>query len=240
MCACTSHGCVCTYTYLLTHKPMYLYACTADVYLVHRYTYLHFFVAWVKIQIVTYSHNAFHSTLSAVRNEKKHVPSLLNTLRNKTLSLQLWHYFSPLLLCNGSPGLAFLSDNFHRDLFYCPFPRAHHMLCSCKAESTYSLMLQNTGLPSNSSYPQTCDMASPLAWVLALVEPGHEIIQLITAQETAWWHFGQCFSRLNWLSVMSIDYQNKGSNKSTWQRGGCTKRVRRKGWQQATRSLVSP
>lgn len=40
----------------------------------------------------------------------KHISLPPNTLRKKTLSLQLWHYFSPLLLCDGSPGLASLSQ----------------------------------------------------------------------------------------------------------------------------------
>lgn len=47
----------------------------------------------------------------------------------KTLSLQLWHYFSPLLLCDGSPGLASFSGNFHRVLCYWPFLRSHSILC---------------------------------------------------------------------------------------------------------------
>lgn len=148
MLAHTSHRCICMYTYSHTRKPMYLYACIADVYLVYICTYLHFCVAWVKIQIVTFTCNAFHSTLLAEWNGKKTRSLPPNILREKTLSFQLWHYFSPLLLCEGSPGLASLPGNFHRDLCYCFFPRSHSIFCLgvtnpvprlCRAESTYWL-----------------------------------------------------------------------------------------------------
>ena len=60
-------------------------------------------------------------------------------------------------------------------------------------QPTGSLMLQNMVLPPNFSHPQMCDMASPLAWALVLVEPFHELIQLSTTKENvcgAFWGVG--------------------------------------------------
>lgn len=73
--AYTSHRCIHMSTYSCTCKLMYLYVCIVDMHTKYVCTYLHFRVACVKIQITTFTSNAFHSTLSAKWHERKtHFP----------------------------------------------------------------------------------------------------------------------------------------------------------------------
>lgn len=146
-----------------------------------------------------------------------------NTLRKNTLSLQLWHHFSPLLLCDGSPGLASLTEICDTAPFlgltvFCVWGLQTLFLGSVELnQPTGLLMLQNMVLPPNSSYPQMCDMASTLAWVLVLVEPFWEWIQLSITKENILRHFGgwavkllfQWLSRFSWLSEVPTKYQSK-------------------------------
>lgn len=149
--------------------------------------YTHMCAACVKIQILTFSHNAFHSTARGVKQKENMFPNSQYTWR--TLLLQLCHYFSPLLLCDGSPDFATLSGNFHKDVHYCPFfcNWGLQTLLPGSAElnqPTGSPMLPNMALPPNSSFPQMCARASSPSWVLALVEPSHELVSSVQQNKT--------------------------------------------------------
>lgn len=126
-----------------------------------------------------------------------------NALGGRILSLQLCHCFSPLMLCDGSPGFASLSGNFPRDVYYCPFffvLRAYKPH-SQALQSWINWLTSSTkhGPASISSYPEMCDRPSSPAWALVAFEPSHELVQLSTTKENIWGILGRWAVKLIYL-----------------------------------------